>query len=67
MENTKVKISSKNLSTLAAEYGVSKPTMRKWLKKVPNLNVENRDTKDYTPKEIRLIYEHLGVSGEPFD
>lgn len=65
MEN-KIKLNCKNLSTLKDEYGVSEPTMKKWLRKVPNLQVDNRDTKDYTPKEVEMIYRHLGVPNSEF-
>lgn len=63
----KIKLVSKNLSTLADEYGVSANTMKKWLRKVPNLQVDKRNTKDYTPKEAEMIYRHLGVPGMEFD
>ncbi|MDL5051888.1 hypothetical protein QQ054_38440 [Oscillatoria amoena NRMC-F 0135] len=63
---TKVFLVSKNLKTLAAEYGVSDKTMKKWLRSIPNLQVDNRKAKNYTPKEISMIYKHLGVSGSEF-
>ncbi|KAB2915144.1 MAG: DUF4248 domain-containing protein [Bacteroidetes bacterium] len=66
MEN-KVKLVSKNLSTLAAEYGVSLHTMRKWLLLINGLKVEGRTTRDYTPKEVEIIYNHLGVPNCDYD
>lgn len=66
MEN-KVKLVSKNLSVLMNEYRVSSHTMKKWLRKVPDLLVDNRDTREYTPKEVEMIYKHLGVPGEEFE
>ncbi|KAB2912959.1 hypothetical protein QQ054_13115 [Oscillatoria amoena NRMC-F 0135] len=63
----KIKLVSKNLSTLKSEYGVSEPTMKKWLRQVPNLKVDKRETKDYTPKELEMIYKHLGVPGGEFE
>ncbi|KAB2917303.1 MAG: DUF4248 domain-containing protein [Bacteroidetes bacterium] len=63
----KIKLVSKNLSTLKDEYGVSEPTMKKWLRKVPNLLVDKRSTKDYTPKEVEMIYRHLGVPGIEYE
>ncbi|MGV3597128.1 MAG: hypothetical protein ACO1PI_04620 [Bacteroidota bacterium] len=63
----KILLVSKNLSTLKDEYMVSEKVMKKWLRKVPNLQVDERDTKDYTPKEIELIYKHLGVPGKEFE
>ncbi len=65
MEN-KIRLTSKNLSTLAAEYRVSQHTMKKWLRLVEGLTVEGRTTRDYTPKEVELIYLHLGVPNSDF-
>lgn len=65
MEN-KVKLVSKNLSVLMGEYKVSAHTMKKWLRKIPDLSVDNRDTREYTPKEVEMIYKHLGVPGGEF-
>lgn len=62
----KILLVSKNLTILKNEYGVSEPTMKKWLRKVPNLQVDNRGTKDYTPKEVEMIYRHLGVPNSEF-
>lgn len=67
METNKIIIKSKNLGILANEYGISEPTMKKWLRKVPYLEVDGRDTKDYTPKEVEMIYRHLGVAGSEFE
>ncbi len=37
------------------------------LRKVPDLKVDNRDIREFTPKEVEKIYRHLGVSGEFFE
>lgn len=66
MEN-KVLLVSKNLSTLKDEYKVSSHTMKKWLRKIPHLSVDNRETREYTPKEVEMIYKHLGVPGGEFE
>lgn len=63
----RVLLVSKNLSTLKNEYEVSEKVMKKWLLKVPHLQVDDRDTKDYTPKEVEMIYKHLGVPGKEFE
>lgn len=67
MDRIKVKLESKNLSMLKNEYGVSLHTIKKWLRKVPNLEIDNRDTREFTPKEVEMIYKHLGVPGAEFD
>lgn len=42
-------------------YGVSMPTFRKWLSKIPGLkeNSSQRISR-LNPKQIEKIYEHLG-------
>jgi hypothetical protein len=43
---------------LAERYGVTLPTLNKWLKLVPNL--ENVKTaRIFTPKQVKMIMEHL--------
>ncbi len=34
------------------------------LRKVPDLKVDNRDIREFTPKEVEKIYRHLGVAGD---
>lgn len=60
-------LTCKTFAQLRKEYGVSHPTMKKLLKKVPDLVVDNRELKEFTPKEVAMIYRHLGVSGELFE
>ena len=62
-----LKLEGKNLSILTAEYRVSARTMKKWLRKVPGLVVDNRETREYTPKEVEMIYNHLGAPGVAYD
>ena len=44
---------------LASKYGVSYPTMIKWLKGIPELKISN-ERRLLTPKEIQIIYSVLG-------
>ncbi len=63
----KIKLIRKNLTQLKDEYETSYKTMRKMLLTVPNLEVKNRKVRDYSPKEVEMIYSHLGVPGAEFD
>lgn len=63
----KIKLIRKNLTQLKDEYETSYKTMRKMLLTVPNLEVKNRKVRDYSPKEVEMIYNHLGVPGAEFD
>ena len=48
-----------NLSSLAAKFQVSNATFKAWLKTIDyNIVIEHK--KIFTPKELRIIYEHLG-------
>ena len=50
------------LSRLASLYGVSRPTMRKWIK--PLLNKLGKIVGQlYNLRQVRLIINHLGVPG----
>jgi transposase-like protein len=52
---------SKTLQQLAHEYGVCTATFRKWIKPIKVLmNTEETRKRIYKPKEIKIIYEHLG-------
>lgn len=64
---SKIKLECKNLSVLKNEYKVSSRTLKKWLRKVPDLIVDNRDTREYTPKEVEQIYKHLGTPGVEYE
>lgn len=66
MEN-KVKLVRKNLTQLKDEYETSYKTMIKMLLTVPYLEVKNRKVRDYSPKEVEMIYKHLGVPGAEYD
>lgn len=56
MEN---KISSITKSALAVKYNIHVNTLREWLKSVPNLEMKPFQ-KVLNPKQLELIYEHLG-------
>jgi hypothetical protein len=56
MEN---KISSITKSALAVQYNIHVNTLREWLKDVPNLQMKPFQ-KVLSPKQLELIYEHLG-------
>ena len=56
MEN---KISSITKSALAVKYNIHVNTLREWLKGVPNLEMKPFQ-KVLNPKQLELIYEHLG-------
>jgi hypothetical protein len=53
------KISSMTKSALAVEYNIHVNTLREWLKGVPNLEMKPFQ-KVLSPKQLELIYEHLG-------
>jgi hypothetical protein len=63
----KIKLVRKNLTQLKDEYETSYKTMKKMLLTVPDLEVHNRKVRDYSPKEVEMIYNHLGVPGSEFE
>lgn len=67
MENNKPVLTCKTLTQLKNEYGISVETLKKMLRKVPDLEVDNRGVREFSPKEVEKIYRHLGVSGEYFE
>ncbi len=67
MENNKPVLTCKTLTQLKNEYGISVETLKKMLRKIPDLEVDNRDVREFNPKEVEKIYRHLGVSGEYFE
>ena len=48
---------------LAKRYGVSLETLKKWLSKIPELDIQV-NARVLTPKQVSVIIEHLG---EPFE
>lgn len=44
---------------LAQEYGVSTATLMKWIRRVPNLQLD-KPLRLFTPKQLELIRNHLG-------
>lgn len=61
------RLTIKGIGKLAEEYHTSYKTMKKLLLKVPQLQVENRSVRDYSPKEVEMIYNHLGVPDGEYD
>lgn len=61
------KLIVKSIGRLADEYQTSYKTMKKMLLTVPHLQVKNRVVRDYSPKEVEMIYGHLGVPGDDFE
>lgn len=57
--NKKIHQTAMNRSTLAAKYGVSYNTFRKWLLDIPNLELSPK-SRLLTPRQLQLIYEELG-------
>ncbi len=54
-----VKYRTSTRSALAAKYNVSLPTFRKWLEKIPDLDLSDNQ-RTLTPKQIEKIMIHLG-------
>lgn len=54
-----VKYRTSTRSVLAAQYNVSLPTFRKWLVKIPDLELSDNQ-RTLTPKQIEKIMIHLG-------
>ena len=50
---------SKTKKDLKNEYNVSWVTLRKWLLRVPDLNL-TKQKQFFTPLEMQQIYAHLG-------
>ena len=44
---------------LAAYYGVSISTLKKWLKPIEN-RLSNRKGRIYSPRDVKIIREYLG-------
>ena len=53
------KPTASNRTKLARRYGVHYNTFLNWLKEVPELRLTH-DQRTLTPKQVSLIYEHLG-------
>ncbi len=51
--------SAKTKKDLKNEYQISFPTLRKWLLKVPGIELSLRK-QFFTPLELEKIYAHLG-------
>ena len=55
-----MKPTAQNLTSLASLYNVSRDSMRTWLKKAKLYKNPKKDGYLYTPKEVKVIFEHLG-------
>ncbi len=55
----KTKVTTSNKTELAKRYSVSYSTFIKLLKEVPGLNLHPK-LRTLTPKQVALIYDHLG-------
>lgn len=58
---------SQNLQSLSAWYGVDKRTLKKWLKNIDGFNLINRDTRTFSPAEVRTIVDHCGQPNQTND
>jgi len=47
---------------LAIAYNIHPQTLSKWLMSVPDLNMSPKQ-RIFTPKQLKLIYDHLGEPG----
>lgn len=54
---------SYNATDLAKLYGVSYPTIKKWLSSIPELSAK-KSRRVFTPKELEHIFHYLG---QPFN
>lgn len=55
-------IKSRSFSQLCADYGVCRTTMLKWIRRVKGIReAEEKRKIIYTPREVLMIYEHLGM------
>jgi len=53
------KYKPENLSSLAAKFQVSNNTLKAWIKSMDyEITIEHK--KVFTPKELSIIYDHLG-------
>ena len=59
MENP-MKVKAYSKKELAEIYGVTRPTFRRWIKSIPNLDV-TKEQRILTPKQVALIFENLGM------
>lgn len=53
-------IQSMTAQELYKAYKISFPTFKRWIKAIPGIVFINRK-RVYTPKEVQLIYDHLGA------
>jgi len=51
---------SYNTSDLAKAFGVSYPTIKKWLSTIPELS-QKKSRRVFTPKELELLFNLFGT------
>jgi transposase-like protein len=51
-------------SEIAGLYGISPDTLRKWLLPLEDQIQDLKNKKLFSPKEVKIVFEHLG---SPFD
>lgn len=54
-----MKANTATKTQLAAQYKVHYNTFLKWLKMIPELNLDSKQ-RILTPKQVQIIYNHLG-------
>ncbi len=63
MSKQPTRLSTENMRSLCGKYNVSYKTLKKKLIGVPGLVLQPYQTTFY-PKQVELIYLHLGLPGE---
>lgn len=56
---TKQTTSTKSKAELAAMYGVHHSTLRNWMSRIPNLDLQ-KGQRLLTPRQVKLVMVHLG-------
>jgi len=59
MNSDNIKYKPETMSSLAAKYGVSLPTLKGWLQDA-GLKIDYRRKRPLTPAKIKLIVDSLG-------
>lgn len=54
---------TRNRTQLAQYYGIHLATLQIWLADIPGLELR-KGQRIFTPRQLRLIYEHLGEPDE---
>ena len=59
MNNKETRRKALTRTELADMYGITYPTLVKWIKDIPGLGLDPRK-RILTPKQVGLVIEHLG-------